>query len=219
MRTLVYVDGFNLYFRLVQKRPALKWLNVKQLAVTVLNRENTVVGVKYYTARVSGHLDPFAPGRQQVYLSALKTVPEISIHMGSFLTSEKFATLVKPPEFRPRVTLPKPWPDVAKVLKVEEKGSDVNLASHLLLDAFQEKFDVAAILSNDSDLVEPIRVVSQILKKPVGLLSPVSNPTPALREVASFIKHISFSDLASSQFPDPVIQDDGRELHKPASWV
>ena len=139
--------------------------------------------------------------------------------MGSFLTSEKFAALVRPPEFRPRVTLPQPWPDVVKVLKVEEKGSDVNLASHLLLDAFQNNFDVAAILSNDSDLVEPIRIVSQIVKKPVGLLSPVANPTHDLRQVASFIKHISISDLAASQFPDPVIRADGSAVHKPTSWT
>ena len=219
VRTIVYVDGFNLYFRLVEKRPALKWLNIKQLAETVLNPANVVIAVKYYTARISGRVDPAAPARQQIYLDALQTIPEISIHMGSFLTSEKFAALVKPPEFRPRVTLPQPWPDVVKVLKVEEKGSDVNLASHLLLDAFQNHFDVAAILSNDSDLVEPIRIVSQILNKPVGLLSPVANPTRDLGQVASFIKRISISDLAASQFPDPVIRADGNALHKPASWV
>jgi hypothetical protein len=219
LRTIVYVDGFNLYFRLIEKRPALKWLNVKRLAETVLSPKNVIVAVKYYTARVSGRLDPAAPARQQVYLDALQTVPEISIHMGSFLTSEKFAALVKPPEFRPRITLPQPWPDVVKVLKVEEKGSDVNLASHLLLDAFQNNFDVAAILSNDSDLVEPIRIVSQIMKKPVGLLSPVANPTRDLGQAASFIKRISVSNLAASQFPDPVLRVDGRPVHKPTSWV
>jgi hypothetical protein len=78
--------------------------------------------------------------------------------MGSFLLSEKFAGLVKPPEFRPRVSLAPPWPDVVKVIKVEEKGSDVNLASHLLLDAFQaistlpQFSPMTAILSNPSGL-------------------------------------------------------------------
>lgn len=57
--------------------------------------------------------------------------------------------------------MPRPGPTVVKVIKVEEKGSDVNLASHLLLDAFQGNFDVAAVLSNDSDLVEPVRIVTQ----------------------------------------------------------
>src|SRR5277367_2501768 len=123
------------------------------------------------------------------------------------------------PEFRPRTVLAQPWPDVVKVVKVEEKGSDVNLASHLLLDAFQGNFDVAAVLSNDSDLVEPIRIVTKVLGKPVGLLSPVSNPTLELKNVASFIRRISVSDLASSQFPDVVVLANGSTLNKPAMWV
>jgi hypothetical protein len=105
------------------------------------------------------------------------------------------------------------------VVKVEEKGSDVNLASHLLLDAFQGNFDVAAVLSNDSDLVEPIRIVTKVLGKPVGLLSPVSNPTLELKNVASFIRRISVSDLARSQFPDPVVLPDGSALNKPTTWA
>lgn len=219
MRTIVYVDGFNLYFRLLAQRPAVKWLNVKTLAEKVLKPANVIVGVRYYTARVSGRIDAHAPSRQQIYLDALGTVPEISVHMGSFLLSEKFAGLVKPPEFRPRVTMTPPWPDVVKVIKVEEKGSDVNLASHLLLDAFQGSFDVAAVLSNDSDLVEPMRIVTKVLGKPVGLLSPVSNPTPDLKNVASFIKRISLSDLAGCQFPDPMLLADGSTLNRPATWV
>jgi hypothetical protein len=106
-----------------------------------------------------------------------------------------------------------------KVIKVEEKGSDVNLACHLLMDAFQGKFDVAAVLSNDSDLVEPIRMVKTVMGKPVGLLSPVPNPTPDLASAASFIRHIHPSDLRNSQFPDPLTRPDGSHLVTPASWI
>jgi hypothetical protein len=219
MRTIVYVDGFNLYFRMLQKRPALKWLNVKLLAERVLRSANRVVAVRYYTARVSGRLSPHGPGRQQLYLDALATVPEISIHMGAFLSSEKFAGLVHPPEFRPSLALPPPWPDVVKVLKVEEKGSDVNLACHLLLDAFQNNFDVAAVLSNDSDLVEPVRIVTQVLGKPVGLLSPVNNPNPELSRVSAFIRRISVSDLAASQFPDLLPRSENSDLTRPPEWT
>lgn len=219
MRTIVYIDGFNLYFRLLAKRPALKWLNVKALSEKLLKPTNKVVGVRYYTARVSGRIDPTAPARQQIYLDALRTVPEISMHMGTFLLSEKFAGLVKPPEFRPPATISHPWPDVVKIIKVEEKGSDVNLACHLLLDAFRNNYDVACVLSNDSDLVEPIRIVTEIIGKPVGLLSPVSNPNPELNRVSSFVRRISVSDLAASQFPSPLLRADGSELKKPALWV
>jgi hypothetical protein len=145
-------------------------------------------------------------------------MPEVSIHLGAFLLSEKFAALAKPPNFRPQLALTPPWPDVVKIVKVEEKGSDVNLACHLLLDAFQGNLDVGAVISNDSDLVEPIRIVTQVLGKPVGLLSPVSNPNPELSRVSSFIRRISVSDLAASQFPDPITRPDGTRIHKPASW-
>jgi hypothetical protein len=219
MRTIVYVDGFNLYYRLLDKRPALKWLNIKDLAVKLLRPANVVTGIRYYTAHISGRNDATAPARQQLYLDALRTLPEVSIHLGAFLLSEKFATLAKPPNFRPQLTLSPPWPDVVKIVKVEEKGSDVNLACHLLLDAFQGNFDVAAVISNDSDLVEPLRITTQVLGKPVGLLSPVSNPNPALSRVASFIRRISVSDLAASQFPDPITRPDGTQIHKPAGWA
>lgn len=96
IRTIVYVDGFNLYFRLLVSRPSLKWLNIRKLAEVLLSPSNAIVGVKYYTARVSGHIDAGAPSRQQVYFDALATVPDISVYMGNFLLSEKFAGLVKP---------------------------------------------------------------------------------------------------------------------------
>jgi hypothetical protein len=104
-------------------------------------------------------------------------------------------------------------------LKVEEKGSDVNLACHLLLDAFQGNFDVAAVLSNDSDLVEPIRIVTQVLGKPVGLLSPVPNPNPELGRASSFIRRLSVSDLSASQFPNPLPRAGHHDLIKPAVWT
>jgi hypothetical protein len=102
---------------------------------------------------------------------------------------------------------------------VEEKGSDVNLASHLLLDAFQENFEAAAVLSNDSDLVEPIRIATQILKKPVGLLSPVPNATAGLRGVSSFVRHIRESDLRAAQFPDEIALHGGSVLSRPTLWA
>lgn len=221
MRTIIYVDGFNLYFRMLEKRPELKWLNIKALAEKLLKKSNKVVAVRYYTARVSGRLDPSAPARQQIYFDALSTVPEISLHMGSFLSSVKFAGLVHPPSFRPNLPqqMAPPWPNVVRVHKTEEKGSDVNLASHLLLGAFRNEYDVAAVLSNDTDLVEPIRIVTQELKKPVGLLSPVAYPNPQLQSVSTFIRRISYSDLAACQFADPLALPDGTNITKPLTWV
>jgi NYN domain len=220
MRTIVYVDGFNLYYRLLKARPALKWVNVYELARSILDPRNHIIKLRYFTAHVSGRLDPDAPHRQQLYLDALSSISQIELHFGSFLEVRKYAGLVKPTLVRARDNqIPfRPWPDVAYVWKTEEKGSDVNLASYLLLDAFQESYEVAAVLSNDSDLTEPIRMVTQVLGKPVGLLSPVRNPTPQLRNVASFLRHVVPSDLPPAQFPDLVTLSDGRTVKRPPTW-
>lgn len=221
MRTIVYIDGFNLYYRMLEKRPALKWVNPEMLAQQALLPTNQIIKVRYFTARVSGRVDATAPARQQVYLNALATVPTIDVHHGTFLATKKFAGLVHPPQFRPHLTtpLPQPWPKVVKVHKTEEKGSDVNLASYLLLDAFRNYFDVAAVLSADSDLIEPIRIATQELGKVVGLLSPVSNPNPQLVSASSFVRHLGVSHLTAAQFPDPIPLPNGGQLAKPATWV
>jgi hypothetical protein len=109
-----------------------------------------------------------------------------------------------------------PFPEVAKVWKTEEKGSDVNLGSHLIRDAFQGEFDVAAVLSNDTDLVEPIRIVTEELRLPVGLLCPVAKPADGLASVASFIRHIRRRHLQLSQFPETI---PGTAISRPLSWI
>jgi hypothetical protein len=91
MRTIIYVDSFNIYFRMLEKRPPMKWLDLKALCSRLLRPTNKIVGIKYYTARVSGRLDAGAPARQQLYLDALATIPELSVYMGTFLITEKFA--------------------------------------------------------------------------------------------------------------------------------
>lgn len=219
MRTSIYVDGFNLYFRMLEKNPSVKWLNIVELPKRLLGPDNEVNHVNYYTARVSGHVDPTAPARQQIYLDALESLPEITVHMGTFLTSEKFAGLVHPPEFRPRIEMAEPWPDVVKVVKIEEKGSDVNLACHLIRDGFQDRYDVAAVISNDSDLIEPIRIVTKELGKPVGLLSPVNKPNPQLVASASFLRRIRRHDLNASQLPNQIGLPDGTQLTRPSEWI
>jgi hypothetical protein len=218
MRTIVYVDGFNLYYRLLRENPSLKWLNLKTLSTELLQQQNQILKVLYYTARISGRVDPSAPSRQQIYLDALQTVPEITIHLGSFLVSKHWAGLVHPPQMRGGVVpqFSPPFPAVAKVWKTEEKGSDVNLGSHLVRDACQRDFDVAAVLSNDTDLVEPIRIVTEELGLPVGLLCPVPKPAGGLEKVASFLRHIRVRHLQASQFPDTI---PGTAIVRPATWV
>lgn len=221
MRTTVYIDGFNLYYRMLKERPGMKWVNPKALVEQIVNPSHVITRVNYYTARISARPpDVTAPARQATYLKALATVPEIAVHEGTFMTSKPWMALAQPPQARPNgYVWTQPVPSLVKVIKSEEKGSDVNLGVHLVRDAFLNAFDVAVVLTNDSDLMEPIRIAVHEAGKRVGLLVPVNFPTQSLMAVASFYLHIRPGHLAHAQFADPLVQADGTLLAKPATWV
>jgi uncharacterized LabA/DUF88 family protein len=257
MNTYVYVDGFNLYYAI--RNTPYKWLNLKLLADGFLAAGHVVQRVKYYTAYVSGAHDPNDPRHQQMYLRALKTVPEVEAYFGSFMAKTMWRPLSVLPiagrQFNPGASTlaahdysvapkaPYPNPDRMNVgtyggpfpkspavdtLKVhvhtmEEKGSDVNLAVHLVNDAWKGAFDAAAVLSNDTDLVEPIRIVTQELKKPVVLLcpSPKGVASSPLTAVATSTRQLNPAILKAAQFPDNVPIPAGKNwkpIIKPANW-
>jgi hypothetical protein len=83
MRTNIYVDGFNLYYCALKGTP-YKWLNIKALVEYIFPR-NAVNRIRYFTALVKPPpWDPQKPQRQQVYIRALKTLPNLSVHLGQF---------------------------------------------------------------------------------------------------------------------------------------
>ncbi|MEX6509174.1 hypothetical protein [Jiella sp. M17.18] len=91
---------------------------------------------------------------------------------------------------------------MVQVAKVEEKGSDANLASHLVRDAMLDRFYEAFVISNDTDLIESIRIVTQEVGKRVGLVAPRRSrgseapiPSPSLRAVGSFVVYVDDVDL------------------------
>jgi hypothetical protein len=207
LTTNIYIDGFNLYYGALRNTP-YRWLNPETLCRLLLPK-NAIGEIKYFTALVSARpSDPDQPVRQQLYLRALRTLPTVSIHLGHFLTHEVMMALVVPPG-QPQ--------KYAKVIKTEEKGSDVNLATHLLHDAHMGRFDVAVVLSNDSDLLEPIKIVRQDLNKRVGILNPHPNPSRTLLPHIDFIKQIRAGVLSASQFPATLMDAHGTFI-KPAAW-
>ncbi len=163
--------------------------------------------IKYFTARVSARpTDPDQPIRQSTYWRALQTIPNLSIIEGSFL--------VKPVMMPVANSSPQRY---ERVLKTEEKGSDVNLAVHLLNDGYKKDYELAVMVTNDSDLLEPMRIVKQELNLPVGLVNPHKNPSFALRRHANFIKQLRKGVLQASQFPTSLTDQNGT-FHKPATW-
>ena len=256
MRTRVYVDGFNLYYGALKGSP-FKWLDPVRLAARLLPRESVIDKLRYFTARVSGKLDPGAPARQQVYFNALATLPEVELHFGRFLAKTAWRPLVNLPVAGRQIDTPRPvtlprgdhrvlgeraqtlpvgvYPDrrqgrervgragrplsdavIAEFHTMEEKGSDVNLAAHLLNDAWKGLFEVAVVVSNDTDLVAPIRMVTRERNRPVFVVCPGRwQIAPQLREAASHVRHIRPNVLRAAQFPETL---PGTTIARPTDW-
>ena len=206
-RASIYIDGFNLYYGALKSTP-FKWLNIAELCRLLLPH-NRVNEIKYFTARVKSR--PGMPDlhiRQQMYLRALRTIPNLSIVEGHFLTKT----------CRMPLATPIAGQSIATVIKTEEKGSDVNLAAHLINDGYKSRYDLAVVISNDSDLCEAIRIVRTDLGKDVGVFNPHrKNPSVELRRIATFFRPIRQGVLAASQFPAQM-QDANGSFHKPSMW-
>jgi NYN domain len=204
VRVNVYIDGFNLYYGALKRTP-YRWLNVAEMCKLLLPRDQ-IQQVKYFTALVNPRKsDPDQRSRQETFLRAVGTIPNLEIFYGFFLTHEIMMPLAPPDK------------GYRRVIKTEEKGSDVNLATHLLIDGFDDAYELAVVVSNDSDLLEPIKVVTQRLGKPVGILNPHKVPSVALLPHAMFVKQIRQGVLARSQFPDELTDAQGK-FSKPHGW-
>ncbi len=207
LRTIVYIDGFNFYYGELRGTP-WKWLDMQQFFQCVLGNRNDVLKLKYFTAKVQPTLsDPQVNLRQDTYFRALNTYCEkVEIHLGHFLRHEVLMEHANPP------------PSRVRVMKNEEKGSDVNLAIHLLNDAWLDLFDCAVIVSNDSDLAEALRLVKSQHNKVVGLITPGAPKRKSSRQLlvhADFVKPIRTHYLRQSLLPEII---PGTNIHNPSGW-
>jgi hypothetical protein len=173
---------------------------------------NDIVKIKYFTARVKNRVgDLDVQVRQNAYLRALSLNPKIDIIYGHFLTNNVW--MVKASDEGKDLKKIKK----IEVIKTEEKGSDVNIASHLLMDGFKNMYEVAAVITNDSDLKLPIGLVKKELKKTIGVICPHEKPSRELIREASFFKTIRKETFLECQFPDKM-KDRSGLIKKPNMW-
>ena len=213
--TNVYIDGFNLYYGLKkrgerQREPTpFRWLNLVKLSQFLLP-DSEIAHVHYFTAMIKGRPDdPQRVLRQQIFLRALRTLPNLTIHLGNYQETTVRRPLAKPPARGSRFV---------EVLWSEEKGSDVNLAAQLLVDVFERSCERAAVISNDSDLARPIEIAAGRL--PHGVI--VFNPHPGetarrLKRVATTYRPIADRTLRATVLPD-AIEDARGTITRPEGW-
>ena len=201
-RAMVYVDGFNLYYGLKSKGwRRFYWLDLVTLSEKLLRHEQTLAGVRYFTARLAG---PKADkkARQATFLGALETQPNLTIHYGHFLRKTRTCA-----------SCGARWP------VYEEKMTDVNVAVQLLGDAQDNRFDTAFIVSGDSDLAGPVEaVLSRYPEKRVIVAFPPGRRSDKLRRIASGAFVIGRKTLKESQLPDTVARIGRPRVTRPTDW-
>lgn len=230
-KAIVYIDGLNFYYGLV-KGTRYKWLDFERFLKGILERAKKifkgeippdlkVIKIKYFTTLVKGFSnDPQAPQRQMIFLKALEhTQNNFQIYYGSFSVNKKTRYLASPITDSSGNEIKK-----VEVIEPEEKGSDVNLAVHLVNDAWLNEFDWAIIVSNDSDLSEALQIVREQNRKKILLIPPISKkstkntlkkPASKLFSNCDAILKIRDSDLKNSQLPDVI---PGTNIRKPDFW-
>ena len=199
-RVIVYVDGFNLYYGMKEAGyKNYKWLNIKKLIIELLKPWQILIDIKYFTSRVSNN--PDKQKRQSTYIEALEST-DVKIFYGHFQI--KNVECFRCGNIRP---------------EQNEKMTDVNIATQMLIDAYKDKFDTAILISGDSDLVPPIKAIHENFKnKKVAVFFPPKRHNISIVAVAKGSLIIGRKKFADSQFDDEVKKKDGFILKKPQTW-
>jgi len=202
LRVITYIDGFNLYFGMkAEYNNKYLWLDVEALSNSLLAPGQTLVATKYFTSMVANQ--PTKEKRQRTYLDALKSSTNCSFFYGMYQ-----------PNIIHCRSCGSNWP------APKEKMTDVNIATQMLMDAFTDQFDVAILLSGDSDLVPPIHAIKRLApQKRIGVYFPPRRHSIAIQKAVDFSGLIGKKKLRECQMPDDVVKPDGFILSRPVTWI
>jgi uncharacterized LabA/DUF88 family protein len=214
-KTIVYIDGFNLYYGLLRRSP-YKWLDLVSLfANHVLAGVADVTEVRYYTAPILGKMsdDPASAMRQRTYLQALRKLypSRLQIIEGQMIAGKSYQRLVSPIAQAPELKS-------VQVYSFDEKKTDINLATDLLNSAWRGDYDQAVLCSNDSDL-EPALAMARRehphLRLGLVALSIQNTVAKDLMKECHWGKLLNPAHLAAAQMPDKI---PFTAIRKPEKW-
>ena len=176
-------------------------MNVHALASDLIKPNQSIEDVHYFTARVRNA--PDKEKRQNTYLEALQHYSGINITYGRFqpniITCHSCGHSYSSPN---------------------EKMTDVNIASRILVDAFLDKFDTTFLISGDTDLIPPIREIkSHFPEKRIIVAFPPGRHNVSLQKIAHASFIIGRKKLLDSQLPDKVTKPNGYVLRRPPEWI
>lgn len=203
-RVISYIDGFNFYFGLREKGwKKYYWVDLVGLSTSLLKPNQTLVHCHYFTARVSAKGgNQVDAKRQSTWLEALETLQGQTSHFGHYLQKQVSCRKCG-----------------ANWTTHEEKMTDVNIASQLLCDAFDDNFDTALVISGDSDLTTPIRMVRERFpNKRIIVAFPPGRNSVQLKKTATASFTIGEAKLRKNILPNEIQSVSGHPLTRPAEW-
>lgn len=220
-RVAVFIDGFNVY-HFLDKTPGYKkykWIDYRRLAECFLPENSTIVSTYYFTAFMM-----FAPDknrRHEIFIRALGSKGIITVKgkfkpvVRKFVLPDKSSTK----KYKTRDG----WiqGSIRKGYTFEEKKTDVNIAVYLLSKAIENEYDIAMIISGDTDIEPAIGALKdKFPKKKVIIVVPDRSVAGSQRYLAGKKNCFSIkeSHLKISQFDDPLILPNGKTLTKPNIW-
>lgn len=199
-RVAGFIDGFSVYYGMLAKNwRHLLWLDYRALMTTLVRPGQELVSVKYFTSLVRKPLD--SRERQAAYVDALQAHGGLEIVHGRY-------------EDRPN-RCPQcghKWP------RPKEKMTDVNIATHMALDAEDDLFDTAFLLCADSDLAPAVDLVRERTGRKVIVISPPGRTSDYLARRGNAHLHFRKRDFARSQLPETVTDAEGRDFTRPEDW-
>ena len=216
-KTLVYIDGYNLYYGLLKGSPSSKWLNLRALASAMFKEKHEILSIKYFTARARTYPhDTAAEERQKIYLQALAAFGGVEIIEGFY--SKKKAWL---PHVNGKCkACEESHAGMAHVVKLEEKRSDVNLAVAVLVDAMRSDADCFVLITGDADQSGTVYALRREFGKTVLVFNPHIAISEHLKRAATYYKHIPRDLPAKCQLPEVIpVGTHGRTIHRPAAWA
>jgi uncharacterized LabA/DUF88 family protein len=203
-RVAAYIDGFNLYHGIdALGRPDLKWLNLRKVCESYMQKQDTLVSVMYFTALMKWN--PEKAKRHLAYISALQATG-VEVVLSKFQKNKKYCNAFDR------------YCDF-----YEEKQTDVAFAVNVMSDAHGGIADRMLLLTADSD---QIPLVQQVREKcptiSVEIIAPPGRIKQAreLCAVASRCDELSAGRLGTCLFPRNVINDTGHVVARcPADYV
>lgn len=201
-KVVVYIDGFNLYFGIKElKKKNLYWLDLKKLSISLLKPTQTLISVKYFTSRITLPLDKAQ--RQKSFIEATETLSDVQIYYGQYISTPRTCRNCG-----------------HTYLVYSEKKTDVNLAVEMLIDAFNDVYDTAIVISADSDLSGSISsVLKRFPEKRIITAFPPKRSSVELKNISTATINIYPNTLRRSLLPPATTKPDGFVITCPKEWV